>query len=147
MWKAILIGVAVLIVGIAAITNPDSSKSVGSSESNSSAPAADTSNGADLHLMASESRCYTIPTDARLVVSVSIRNTGSTKETMHVRPWRRYSDGSTNDSVMDEFDIPVPPHTWRNMYGMYDYNALDHDLLECGVYLNDAVSPTPLQVG
>ena len=100
---------------------------------------------ADLELLAGKSLCLANPYDARLNVYVTIRNNGPTEETMRIRPWRRYSDASVNDSFMDAFEVAVPAYSTKKTYGSYGYNAEAHTLLECGVFVDDATEPTPLK--
>ena len=98
-----------------------------------------------LELVPSKSLCLQNPYDARLNVYVTVRNTGPTEGTMKIRPWRRYSDASVNDSFLDTFEVTVPAYSTKKAYGTYGYNAEAHTLLECGVYVDDAVEPTPIK--
>jgi hypothetical protein len=138
--KAILLAIA----GIAAIGFVIHNSSSSSNDTSSSA--APPSGTARLQLETHASYCRTDPFDARLYVYVTFRNTGTARGTVSVTPWRRYSDGSTNDSVMDMFQVTVPAHKFKTVYGMYDYNAQQHELLECGVYVGDNLRPIPIRV-
>ena len=77
---------------------------------------------------------------------VTVENTGGNSGSILVRPWRRYSDGSVNDSIVDEFTVNVAAHRTKKIYGKYGYKATDHDLRQCGVYLAGSTSVTPLRV-
>jgi hypothetical protein len=101
---------------------------------------------AKLRLFDGMSWCTTDPLDARLYVYVTIQNDGSDDGSINLRPWRRYSDGSSNASVVDEFKMTVPAHDSAKVYNRYDYNAEKHELIECGVYLGDVSSPTEIAV-
>jgi hypothetical protein len=139
--KAILLFVA----GIAAVGFVIHSSSSSRSDKTSSDAAASTG-VARLQLEKNASYCRADPLDARLYVYVTFRNTGTARGTVSVTPWRRYSDGTTNDSVMDMFQVTVPAHKFKTIYGAYDYNAQQHDLLECGVYVGSNLRPTPIRV-
>jgi hypothetical protein len=99
-----------------------------------------------VRLVARGSYCETDPLDARLYVYVTFRNVGGADGSVDARPWRRYNDGTVNESAIDEFTVDVPAHETKRVYGKYDYNALDHELIECGVYLGHNATPTPLDV-
>ena len=131
----LLAGVIALVVLINAAVSPDKS-----ADASANTPA----NDAQLELVASKSFCLSNPADAHVNVYVTVRNNGSTEGTMKIRPWRRYSDASVNDSIMDAFEITVPAYSTKKTYGEYGYNAEEHSLLECGVFVDDAVEPTPI---
>jgi hypothetical protein len=137
--KAILLSVIALAV-IGAIMSHDNS------DSNSATTTASSANAAKLHLDKRLSWCVVNPSDARIVFFLAIRNTGPTAGSIDVRPWRRYNDGSTNDSIMDTLTIRVPAHGMKRGHATFDYNALNHDLLECGVYMGNSINPVPLEV-
>ena len=79
--------------------------------------------------------CREFPLEARIVVYVTLANRGRASGTVDsLVPVRRYSDGSTNDSILDAMiDLKVPGGGSRRFYALYDYEALDHDLIECSV--------------
>jgi len=98
-----------------------------------------------LELVASKSFCLQDAADAKLNVYVTVHNSNATEGTIKIRPWRRYSDASVNDSIMDEFEVTVPAFTTKKAYGSYGYNAEAHTLLECGVFVDGATEPTPIE--
>lgn len=70
---------------------------------------------------------------------------------MEALPVRRYNDGTTNSSVTDLMtEMRVPAHSTRSHFGRFDWNALKHELIECGVELDLgeglSADPVPLRV-
>ncbi len=63
-----------------------------------------------------------------------------------LRPWRRYSDGSVNESVVDTFTVKVPAYGTKKTFAKFGYNPQEHELLGCGVYSDDNVVPTKISV-
>lgn len=102
--------------------------------------------GARLSLIKSKSFCATYAYDARLYVLVTIRNSGNRVGKLQMRPWRRYSDGSVNESIVDVFTVSVPAGVTKGFKSIYNYNAEDHALRECGVYIGHSFNVTPLKV-
>jgi hypothetical protein len=102
--------------------------------------------GSRITLVHSQSFCTEDPSTAYLYVYVTLTNTGSSRGSVDVRPWRRYSDGGVNDSVLDTFTVKVPAHSTRKVYGKYGYKATDHDLIQCGVYLDSSINLHSLPV-
>lgn|SRR5262245_5531626 len=119
MLKWIVLGVAVLI-GIGALLGDDDKK-----KASGSAGAA--------HFEVIKGRCVTDPANAYLYVDVTVRNTGDKTGTFTGWPWRRYNDGTVNDSMMDAVMVDIPAHTTRQITERYNYNALEHELLECAM--------------
>lgn len=101
---------------------------------------------AHLSLVRSKSFCATDAYNAYLYVYVTVTNTGGSSGSITVRPWRRYSDGGVNESVLDEFTVNVPAYGTKKIYGKYGYKASEHELRQCGVFMGHAVVPTPLPV-
>lgn len=139
----ILGGLVVLIIGIAVIFGDNDTPPVDVAVA--AAPVAEAEDS-DFRVLQNGSYCRTDPADARLYVFVTVRNNGATGGDFNVRPWRRYSDGSENDSAMDTLTITVPAHSTKHGWAQFNYNALDHELLECGVYAGSSVDVTPLEV-
>jgi hypothetical protein len=107
---------------------------------------ATTSSSKSISLVKHRSYCTTDPFDARLYVHFTLRNTGASKGSIDIRPWRRYSDGSVNDSPMDTMTVDVPGGETKSSYGAFNYNPQEHELLECGVYVGDSTTVTLLRV-
>ncbi len=91
---------------------------------------------AQIRLIKRKSYCETSPADARLYVYLTFRNTGATEETIDALPIRRYDDGTTNDSVLDVVEAIVPAGETKRFYAEFDYNAREHELIECSVKLD-----------
>ena len=105
---------------------------------------------AKIRLVERQSFCREYPGEARIYVYLTFRNTGDGAGKANALPVRRYSDGTTNDSVLDTMiDMKVPAGAKRRYHGAFDYDALAHDLIECAVKLDvgDGLGdPIPLRV-
>jgi hypothetical protein len=132
----LILGGIIAFALISFVVNPDKS-----ADASASAP----EDLSQLELVTSKSFCLSDPASAHVNVYVTVRNIGSTEGTMEIRPWRRYSDSSVNDSILDAFKVTVPANSTKKTYGEYGYNAEAHSLLECGVFVDDATEPTPLE--
>jgi hypothetical protein len=134
---------AVALLALALLTGADScstSDSGGSDDSGGSGSAA------RITVVKSKSFCRTDPSTAYLYVYVTLRNRGSEAGEIDLRPWRRYSDGSVNDSVVDVFTVKVGAYATKKTYARFGYNPQEHELLACGVYTGDNVVPTRISV-
>ena len=66
---------------------------------------------------------------------MTIRNPNTTAQEVDARPWRRYSDSSTNDSILDTLTMTVPAGETKKFNAEFGYNAEDHSVIECGPLL------------
>jgi hypothetical protein len=102
---------------------------------------------AHVAIIEGNSTCKELFSIATIRVFVGFRNDGDAAGSIDVTPWRRYSDGSVNDSVLDEFTVDVPAHGVKETYADYGFDSTKHDLVQCGVILNgDSAHVTPLRV-
>jgi hypothetical protein len=88
---------------------------------------------ASIKLVPRKSICVAFPALAKISFILAFRNNGDAPgEPPAVIPVRRYSDGQTNASPVDEltFDTVKPGET-RRFSAEFDYRATEHDLLEC----------------
>jgi hypothetical protein len=131
----ILVAGLVLAVGIAAGCDDSSSGSDGTPAEDT--PAAATHEAqANIRVVKNGSWCrHDLDLD-RVVVYVSLRNTGDTAGEVAVTPVRYYSDGSTNDSALDAFQMSVTPGKIKRGWTQYDVDD-DHFLIACAVRLDD----------
>jgi hypothetical protein len=100
---------------------------------------------APVRLIASKSFCLANPYDAKVHFYMTIRNPSSVEQDVDARPSRRYSDNSTNDSIMDTLTMTVPARTTKKFKAEFGYNAEDHSVLECGLYFDG--EPTLTKIG
>lgn len=129
--KGIGVGVVVAILLVLVLVGRVTG---GHDDASSSSSSAASTSLAHVRLDTSSSWCFANPLDARIRVQVTLVNRGSDDAKVSVLPIRRYSDGTTNDSPLDEMlDLSVPPYETKRFFNDYDYNAERHDLLECSV--------------
>jgi hypothetical protein len=102
--------------------------------------------GSRISIIKRKSFCLTRASSAKLYVYVTLHNKGYSTGSIDLRPWRRYSDGSVNDSVLDTFTVKVRAGQTKKVYSVYNYNAQDHALLGCGLYVNDGFRVIHLRV-
>jgi hypothetical protein len=76
--------------------------------------------------------CEAFPTLGKLFVGFYVTNPGNATVEYDVTPIRQYSDGSTNQSAMDELILQIPPGTHSAQH-TYAYQATDHALTRCGI--------------
>jgi hypothetical protein len=90
---------------------------------------------ADVRLVKSRSYCQEQPADAQLAFVLTFRNTGSRAESFSdVTPYRRYDDGTVNMSGVDQLSgLKVAARSTKTYFAKFDYDALSHDVLECGL--------------
>ncbi len=86
---------------------------------------------ADIRIQARGSRCLAVASEARIYLFMALRNFSDVAGSIDVVPIRRYSDGTTNDSVLDTMTAELGPLERKTFRTPFDYNALEHDLLEC----------------
>jgi len=142
-----VLGIIFLIVVAVAVFSGDGDDSNDANQAaaveEQSAPEADP----DLITLVDPSYCQADPFEARLLVHVTLRNDDTEDATIDLRPWRRYSDASVNDSFLDTMlDLAIPAGSSKSFYGEFDYNAEEHSLIECGVYMPGDVEPTEVEV-
>ena len=103
-------------------------------EEEKQAASAPEESGGGVTILADKSFCLADPYSAKIMVSVALRNDGASAEEIELVPVRRYSDNSTNDSVIDRMSATVEPggaiQTFQATFG---YNAEEHSLLECSL--------------
>lgn len=111
-----------------------------------------------IRLIANTSSCLESVAEARIFFILNFKNPGAAGK-VYVMPLRRYSDGTTNDSVVDLLEGNVPGHLSgkpgeiRQLRATFDFNAEEHRLLECRVGIggsetaaSDAAYDNPIQI-
>jgi hypothetical protein len=99
-----------------------------------------------IRLVAEQSYCQANPFEARILVYVTLRNVGDAAGEVDAVPVRRYSDASVNDSVLDTMTMAVPAKQTKRFFAEFDYNAEEHDLIECGLRFGPGSAPSPINV-
>jgi hypothetical protein len=112
----------------------------------SSSGGASSSSDSHLELVKHRSFCVEIPASATLRFFFAVRNTGSAAGSVDARPWRRYSDGSVNESVLDTVTVKVRAGATKRFTAQFNYNALQHDVLGCGFYWGDSLNVSRIRV-
>jgi len=123
----IAIGVVGLFVVGYAVTPKEDAAEVASTEATTES----TETPPDIRIQARGSRCLAVASEARIYLFMSLRNFSDVAGSIDVVPIRRYSDGTTNDSVLDTMIAEVGPLERKTFRTPFDYNALEHELLEC----------------
>jgi hypothetical protein len=138
--KIVLIVVGVIIlIGVIGVATGGGKK--GSNNDNSAAPAAK----ARVVILARRSKCWEVPTSARVFAQVYVRNRGNASGKVDAWLAIRYSDsGNAVEEAPDTFTIE--PGTLRVAYIAHDYNALQHDVIECSASLDSFDHSTPIRV-
>lgn len=136
MLRYILIGVAVLfLLGYLGSQRDGGSGEPGSEgftrEAAKPAPKPRPPAKANIRIEARASRCLAIASEARIYVFMALRNYSNRKGSIDILPVRRYNDGSTNDSFIDVVTAKLGPRDRRIFRASFDYDALEHDLVEC----------------
>ena len=136
--KGLMVIRAVLGAMVYGIAHASSSKS--SSSSVSSAPAAK-AHITMLHGPSSDNSCEENDGDARIYVSITLRNTGDAAGT--VNPWAAfdYSDGgNSTESYFDDYghEMTVPAHSERDATFYHTFNPQQHSMMiRCAGYAID----------
>jgi len=89
--------------------------------------------------------CRSFPFDAKLGFYFYVQNPGSSAVTLNLLPVRRYSDGSTNSSPMDELTIKAAPGR-SGWHALFDYNPQAHLVLSCALLDVDSNKTVQLRV-
>jgi hypothetical protein len=100
----------------------------------------------EVKLNARGSWCVPDPLNAKVYFFVTLRNPDLSSDDVDLRPWRRYSDNSTNDSIIDIQTASLSGKRIEKFRFDLGYNAEDHAVLECGVYMPDKLEPTKIRV-
>lgn len=103
---------------------------------------------ANIVVVQSGSACEEEPSVAQIHVEIVLRNDGTTSGTVGVIPVRRYDDGTTNASFLDEIEsTSIPPGQTRTVSGLYNYDAVSHDLIQCWARLDgDEQDQVPIRI-
>jgi hypothetical protein len=102
---------------------------------------------AEWTVIANRSFCLADPGAAKLHFRITVRNEDDFVDAeADVRPWRRYSDNSVNDSGADALTLDVPAGETVTFRAEFGYDAEKHRLVECGVELNGLAEPVRFEV-
>jgi len=140
--KVVFGGLAVLAV-IGALVNSHKSGS-----SSSSSAAADSGSSAHITMLrgkTSDNACTERDEEARIYVTITLRNSGDAAGT--VNPWATfdYSDGgSSTESYSTNFghDIEVPAHTEVDASFYHTFNPQQHYMIRCAGFTDLGDSST-----
>jgi hypothetical protein len=114
----------------------------GSSNSN---PAAGAAKAEPRVVILRRSKCWEVPSAARVFAQVYVKNRGNAPGKVDAWLSVRYSDsGSAVEEAPDTFTIQ--PRTVRVAYIAHDYNALQHDVIECSASLDGFHHETAIRV-
>jgi hypothetical protein len=102
---------------------------------------------ADIRIQARGSRCLAVASEARIYIFMSLRNFSDVAGSIDVVPIRRYSDGTRNDSVIDTMTAEIGPLERKTFRTPFDYNAVEHDLLECWLRVVGTDREIPIATG
>jgi hypothetical protein len=128
-WRlaALLAVIAVIGVGMANANDKDNASASGSS--------------GGVTVVASKSTCFytgvsdVYTGDGKVLFTFTLRNTGDAKD-VSVTPVRHYSDGETNESVMDTMTAPMSGYSTEPFRsGQLGYEAHAHEVVSCGLRL------------
>jgi hypothetical protein len=145
--KKVALGLIAVIVGFSLLGTACGSteeSSASKQEASSKEEASSKPDPAPVRLIASKSFCLANPYDAKVYFYMTVRNPNSEEQDVDARPWRRYSDNSTNDSFMDTLTMTVPAGTTKKFKAEFGYNAENHSLLECGLYFDGEATLTKI---
>jgi hypothetical protein len=125
---------AVVAAGTYAIASHSSSSS--SAETTAAAPV-ETAHITMLRGASSDNSCTEDDGDARIYVTITLRNSGSAAGT--VNPWATfdYSDGgNSTESYLDNYGhgISVPAHTEVDASFYHTFNPQQHSMIRCAGY-------------
>jgi hypothetical protein len=134
MFKKVL-GILVVLIILGALIGSHHSKK----------PSTDTAAAATGHaqlsmvLNRSDTYCLPVPGQARIWVSIGVRNRGSASGT--INPWATfdYSDGGNSTESLDTntgSSLTVPAHSLRVARFYHTYNAQQHDVIRCSGFLD-----------
>jgi hypothetical protein len=140
---AVIIGL-LFVAGLVGSCSSDDDKSAKSDTS--IADSAVSAPSVDVKLNARGSWCVPDPFNAKIYFFVTLRNLGGGAADVDLRPWRRYSDNETNDSIMDIQTASLSGKMVEKFRFELGYNAESHAVLECGVYMPDELEPTKIRV-
>lgn len=136
--------VALIAVVVVAGVLGETEKPAANAPEPAAAASADSSGG--VTILADKSFCLPDPSSAKIYLSVALRNDGASAEEIELTPVRRYSDNSTNDSVIDTVTATVEPGgAIQTFHADFGYNAEEHSLLECSLRDKDFLD-TPIPV-
>lgn len=96
-------------------------------------------------ILGRRSKCWEVPSSARVFAQVYVTNRGNAPGKVDAWLAVRYSDsGNAVEEAPDTFTIQ--PGTVRVAYIAHDYNALQHDVIECSASLDDFDHETSIKV-
>jgi 5-deoxy-D-glucuronate isomerase len=131
-----LIVVGVIVAGIYGISHNSSIKT-SSSAATASAASTGSAHITMLRGASSDNSCTESEGDARIYVTITLRNSGSAAGT--VNPWATfdYSDGgNSSESYLSNYGhgISVPAHTEVDASFYHTFNPQQHSMIRCAGY-------------
>jgi len=142
MIKKVL-GIFVVVVILGALIGSHNSSKKSSTDTTAATPAntpAATSHAQlSMVLNRDDTYCMPLPGQARIWVSIGVRNRGNASGT--INPWATfdYSDGGSSTESLDtntSSNLTVPAHSLRVARFYHTYNAQQHDVIRCSGFLD-----------